>query len=278
MVPGVSTGEDRRVVGERDGGETGDRAVLEPGTHVEESRDVRRFPCSRHGIEHVRVGAVEEEPDHVPRSLAVEEVGARHAVLPGEESPVGMWSAAEQGRDRRRDVDESGGTRDQTAGHHALAGDHERCACLDHTERAVLTAVAALVLPVVVGGVDHAQIGRRGVVEELSDVVERVRVRVVGAGRVALRDLGCERSELLGRLVGERVVPFGLEHVEAGVASPEPACSRGRSGLVRAVAADEHHVDDRVERGIEQHFQRPVRLLPPVDRHFVCREPDRGGA
>ena len=65
-------------------------------------------------------------------------------------------------------------------------------------ERAVLAAVTALVLPVVGGGVQHAEVGRGRMVEELRDVVERVRVRVGGTRRVRVGALGVEAHEPVG--------------------------------------------------------------------------------
>ena len=97
---------------------------------------------------------------------------------------VVVGRAAEQRGDRGRDVDEPAARGHEPVVAHALARDHERRAGLHDAERAVLAEVAALVLPVVRGGVDHAEVGRGRVVEELGDVVERERVRVVGAVRV----------------------------------------------------------------------------------------------
>ena len=66
----------------------------------------------------------------------------------------------------------------------------ERRPRLHDAERAVLAPMAALVLPVVRGGVQHAEVGRRRMVEELRDVVVGERVRV----GVARRDGGRRSS------------------------------------------------------------------------------------
>ena len=95
--------------------------------------------------------------------------------------------------------------RDHAERLHALAADHHRGAGLHDPERAVLAEVAALVLPVVRGRVDHAEVGRGGRVEELRDLLVGERVGVVVAVRVEVGPLGVEADELVGRLVGERV-------------------------------------------------------------------------
>ena len=64
--------------------------------------------------------------------------------------------------DRRRDVDEPGRARDEPELRDALAGEHERRPGLHEAERAVLAEMAALVLPVVRGGVQDAEVGRGG--------------------------------------------------------------------------------------------------------------------
>ena len=206
-MAGEAAGEDRRVVGERDRRQAGHRAPLVGGAHRHEARDVRCLARRRHGVEHVGVHAVEQEADDVARPTAgdVEHVVAHDAVLPGEVVAAVVGRAPEELGDGGRDVDETADARDQAVVAHALARDHERRAGLHDAERAVLAAVAALVLPVVRGRVEHAQVGRGRVVEELRDVVVRVGVRVGGAGRVRIGALGVDAHEPVGRLVGERV-------------------------------------------------------------------------
>ena len=116
-----------------------------------------------------------------PPAGEVEDVGADLAVLTVDVRAVVGGSEAEQFRDGRGHVDESPGPRHQPVGAHPFPGDDEGRPRLHNVERSVLTAMPALVLPVVGGGVDHAQVGRGRVVEELGDGVVRERVRVLAA-------------------------------------------------------------------------------------------------
>ncbi len=75
-----------------------------------QARDVRRFAGGGQRVQHVRVGAVEQEPDHVPRPAAgeVEHVVADLAVLAGDVRPVVGGSAGRAARATvGRHVDES---------------------------------------------------------------------------------------------------------------------------------------------------------------------------
>ena len=60
----------------------------------------------------------------------------------------------------------------------------------------MLAPVAALVLPVVRGGVDHAQVGRGGVVEELGGLLEGERIRVVATVGMRVGELGGQPGEV----------------------------------------------------------------------------------
>ena len=53
--------------------------VPERGAHLDQAGDVRRLAARGHVVEHVGVGAVEQEPDDVARALVagVEELGER---------------------------------------------------------------------------------------------------------------------------------------------------------------------------------------------------------
>ncbi len=57
----------------------------------------------------------------------------------------------------------------------------------------MLPPMTALVLPVVARGVDHAQIRSRGMIEQLGDLIEGVRIGVVAPRRVRVGDLRGER-------------------------------------------------------------------------------------
>ena len=148
--------------------------------------------------------------------MSADAVGARRRI------------AAEQRGQRGRDVDEPAHAIDEAVGAHALARDHERRAGLDHAERAVLADVAALVFPVVGGGVHDAHVGRRGMVEQLRDLLERERVRVVRAVGERVWPLGGEAGEPVGRLIGERVLAPHRDDLEAGAVAPEPDAAVAR--------------------------------------------------
>ena len=146
-----------------------------------------------------------------PAALDVEHVEADLAVLAREVGAVVVGRGAEEVRDRGGDVDEASAARDEPVVAHALAGDHERRPGLDDAERAVLAAVAALVFPVVRRRVDHAEVGRGRVVEQLRDRVVREGVGVHGAVGVRIGALVGERRELVGGLIGQRVGALGAD-------------------------------------------------------------------
>ena len=137
----------------------------------------------------------------------------------------------------------------------------------------MLAEVAALVLPVVRGRVEHAEVGRGGRVEELRGLLVGERVGVGVPVRVEVGPLGLEPDELVGRLVGERVAAR-----RGSTSTKSPASVRSKvtrpsrdEGLVAVVAAGEHHVDDGLERRIEQHLERPLGRLPVLVGDLVRR-------
>ena len=176
------------------------------------------------------------KPDDVPgpSGVEVEHVVAHHAVLAGEVVAVVVGRATEQLGDGGRDVDEPAGARHQAVVAHALARDHERGAGLHDPERPVLAAVAALVLPVVRAGVQHAQVGRGGVVEQLRDVVVRERIGVRVTGRMRVGELGGEADERVGRLVGERVLAAAAGALVAVGSGADAAERRPRPSALAA--------------------------------------------
>ena len=204
-------------------------------------------------------------------SRRIEHVVTHLAVLAPQVRPVLTGRHAEELEDGRRHVDEARRPRHQAIGTDTLAAQHERCACLHDPERAVLAAVAALVLPVVVGRVQDAQVGCRRVVEQLGDVVEREGVRVLVAAGVEVGPLVGKRGEAVGRLVGERVGAGGLEHLVGPVAAPEPHRPVVGPGLVRTVAGQEDHVDDRLQRRVGQDLEGSLGLVDPVARELGDR-------
>ena len=120
VVAGERAGDDRRVVRERDGGQRRHRAVPERGAHLDERGDVRRLAARGHVVEDVRVGAVEEEPDHVLGRPRVRRSSTSRRTSPS--WPRGRCRRRRRvGREPRRwaivgrDVDEAAG-----AGDHAV--------------------------------------------------------------------------------------------------------------------------------------------------------------
>src|SRR6202034_2683972 len=86
------------------------------------------------------------------------------------------------------------------------AGDDEGCSRLDHAQRPVFSEVPTLVNPVVGRTVNYAEVGRRGVVEKLGELLERVGVAVLVATRMRLCALGLKSDEARLVLHGERVL------------------------------------------------------------------------
>jgi hypothetical protein len=141
----------------------------------------------------------------------------------------------------------------------------------------VLAPVAALVLPVVRGGMDHAQVGRGGVVEQLGYLREREGVRVLAPGRVAVSAFDLEPREAVSGLVGERVGALGGDpFVAAAVTAAEAHPPVVRARLVGAVASEQDHVDDRVERGVEEHVEGALGVVLELGRHLVHGYGGRG--
>ncbi len=247
----------------------------ERDAHLDEARDVRRLATRGHVVEDVRVGAVEQKPDDVARALLqIEQLGQDPAVLHRQVPPVADRRAAEQGADRGGDVDEAGRLGHEPARAHAFAREHERGPGLHQPERAVLTEVAALVLPVVGGGVQDAEVGGGGRVEELGDLVEGVRVRVLRPVRERMGELVGEGGEPVGRLVAEGVAARSADPLvgaplgtASGPAERDPPV--GRERLVEPVSHGTHHVDDGCELPVEQDLQRRIRLGPVGVGHLV---------
>ncbi len=101
------------------------------------------------------------DADDVTGSIfEIEDVVEGVAVLAQQVRTVVVWRATEQRRDRGGNVDELGRAWHEAEVADALAAEHERRPGLHDAERAVLAEMAALVFPVVCGGVQHAEIGR----------------------------------------------------------------------------------------------------------------------
>ena len=115
--------------------------------------------------------AVDEGIDHRP-------------VLVGEKRTVRRMIGREQPQHRRRHVDQSAADVGHPEPRHPGAGDDEGRPRLDDAQRPMLPEVPALVGPVVRRTMDHAEVGRRRMVEELGELLERVGVAVLVATRV----------------------------------------------------------------------------------------------
>ena len=117
----------------------------------------------------------------------------------------------------------------------------------------------ALFLPVVRGGMEHAQIRRGRCVEQLGDLIESVRVGVLRPGRKGVGAFVRQRRELVRRLIGQRVAARDRDpFVRAVGTSPERDAAVVGQRLVGAVACGTDHVDDRVERAVEEHLEGGV--------------------
>ena len=190
---------------------------------------------------------------HLAVLTSQERVVAGRAVGPDPTARLG----AEQGQHRGRHVDQPAGGRDRAPLGDAGPGEDERRPGLHHADRAVLADVAALVGPVVGGGVDGDEVGRHRRVEQLGELVVGEGVGVDLAGGVGRGPLVGQRREPVGGGVGQRVAPLDLvDDVPPAVPvdlAVEPAAALGRGRLVGAVAhRSQHHVDDVGHRRIEQ--------------------------
>ena len=77
---------------------------------------------------------------------------------------------------------------------------------------------------------------------------------------------------------GEGVAALGGDLDEiAGLGALEGDLPAGREGLVAVVAAGEDHVDDRLERRVEQDLERPLSRLPVLVGDLVARVADGAG-
>ncbi len=238
VVPGETAGHHRRVVGERDRREPGHRTVLVRGAHLEQAGDVRRTrrgrpcrrarwsSCRRRGRR--RRGAAARPKDRAA-SVRTSPSWPARCVAVG----VGRAARAARGASaRRRPCGPTRGTR--PSARTPLPASSERRPGLDDPERAVLAAVAALVLPVVRGRVQDAEVGRGRVVEELRDVV-------VGEGVGVLAPVGVRVGELVGRAGVKRSVdrsasgsaPLGPEDLEPGAGRSGRRPPRAGSGPTR---------------------------------------------
>ena len=263
VVTRVAPGEDRRVVRERHrrharrSRPTRTPCPSRSGGRRSAPRRSRRACRARWGS---RRRAGSRRRDAGVAVTGFEHVGAHLAVLTGEILTVGTRRDAEELGDRGRDVDEARRPRDETVVADALARDHERRPRLQHAERPVLTPVAALVLPVVRSRVDDAQVGCRGMVEELGGLLERERIGVVAPGRVRVGELG-RRGRRGARATGRRRGRRPRWRRPRSRRSRRGETRPGRRRWpprTRRRGALEHHVDDRRQLRVEQYARAPA--------------------
>ena len=239
----VRAGDDRRVVRERDGRQRRHRAVPERDAHLDEPGDVRRLAawrpcrrarwrwCRRTGSRRRGAAARPARARSVSAATVLHARGSRPSssasgAQPSSAQIVGATSTSRAARGTRPSL------------RTPLPREHERRPRLHEAERAVLAEVAALVLPVVRGGVEHAQVGRGRRVEELGDLVERVRVGVLACGAGTAWARSSARGVNLSvdwSASGSRPVDRdALVGAVGGAAEGDPAVVRER--LVGAVA------------------------------------------
>jgi hypothetical protein len=253
-----------------------DRPVPQAGSHGQQPGQVGCLARRHHVVEHVGVGAVPQEADHVlGRFAVVEQLGQHLAVLAGQHGvvargtgrahTVGGGLGAQQGEHRGRHVDEAARAGDEPLRLHAGARQHERGPHLHDAERAVLAPLAALVLPVVRGRVQAQDVRCGRVVEQLGDVLVGVGVRLLGAAGPAVVELVDQRREPVGRRVAQGVAALdqGLDEAPRRPAVPVGIGRRARltteahppvdrPHVVPLVVGGDDEVDDGLEGGVEQ--------------------------
>jgi hypothetical protein len=89
------------------------------------------------------------------------------------------WGAAEQLEDRGSHIDQSARSINESNWSDACPGRDERRPRLHDAEGAMLTEMTALITPVVSSRVEHEEVRGGGMIEDLCEMVERVRIRVV---------------------------------------------------------------------------------------------------
>ena len=126
-----------------------------------------------------------------------------HGSAPSSASTVGATSTRRRGPGHEAVLAHAGPRQDERRPH------------LHGAERPVLAPLAALVLPVVGRAVQAHEIGGGGVVEQLGDLLVRVRVGLLRAVGPAVGQLVVERREPVGGGVAQRVAALDLDVDEA---------------------------------------------------------------
>ena len=190
-----------------------------------------------------------------------ESIDSRSVLMGEERTLVSDIVGCEQLQHRRGHVDQAAADIGNPEPRHPGTGDDKGCPRLHDAQRSVLSEVPTLVNPVVGRTVDHAEVRRRGMIEELGELLEGVGIAVLAAPRMPSCALGLKSDEarlvLHGKwvLTGDRHNPETPVHL-GGTAELDGAVNR--SDFVRSVGprpAD--HVDDWIELVAQQDVERP---------------------
>jgi hypothetical protein len=188
---------------------------------------------------------------------------------PSRRSEPRRCRTAEELEDRRSDIDETTGRLDHPEGLHAGSRGDEGCAGLHHAERPVLAQVTALVAPVVRCAVQDDEVGSRGVIEELGEVVECMGIRVRPAVGMRRNDLFSQARTVRGVLEGDGVLatercPFvvvgpSTTAALARIGSLESKVPVGRGHVVDVMSRrPRNEIDDGLECMRKEHVERPL--------------------
>ena len=125
--------------------------------------------------------------------------------------------------------------------------------------------------------VQHAQVGSGGSVEELDDLLVHVRDRCCRSGAGACgraRRRGPRRRRWPGSPIGFAPSSSSSGHDARFGREADPTV--GAQRLVGAVAAGEHHVDDRFEARVEEHVEGGLGQSPVLVGDLVGRSSSDG--
>jgi hypothetical protein len=123
--------------------------------------------------------------------------------------------------------------------------------------------------------VQDAEVGRSRRVEELRDLFERMGIGVVDARGIRVRPLVGKGCELVGGLIRERIPALDRNSLEPVTSAAEPDPPVRGEGLVDIVTVGEHHVDDRLQLGIEENVEGGLDFGPDCVFDLVGRHTGR---
>ena len=224
----------------------------------------------------VRGARLDVEELHQGVPVLVGQVGVL-ARFPGGTAATGSDARVrldpEQGQEGRGHVDQPAVTVDHAQSPDARPGQDERGPGLDHTEGTVLTAMIHLVVG---GGVQDAEVGGAGMVEDLGDVFPGIGVAVGPPVGLPGRQFGRQRGETGGVLVGQGIASLHGVDVEGPSAGrgppPEPDGAVDGAGLVQVGSGrGDDHLHQRLEVGVQEDLEGG--LEPVADRCPTCSRP-----